>query len=72
MARHQPGVVEQPLAQPTWPSFGNRKSAAAVTRVDDGNWNSFWSIYKEKIGYDASFYNVTLGDGVKEIENFSL
>ncbi len=28
-------------------------------------------IYEEKMGYKASFYNVTIGDGVKEITDFS-
>ncbi|MFS8652710.1 MAG: galactokinase, partial [Caldibacillus sp.] len=68
-AWEQEGVLG---ARMTGAGFGG----CAIAIVEEDQVDSFIknvsAIYKEKIGYDASFYNVTLGDGVKEIENFSL
>ena len=67
-AWEQKGVLG---ARMTGAGFGG----CAIAIVEEDQVDSFiknvGAIYKAKIGYDASFYNVTLGDGVKEIEEFS-
>ena len=63
-AWQQPGVLG---ARMTGAGFGG--CAIAITPLDqvDAFKENINAIYKEKIGYDATFYVATIGDGAKEI-----
>lgn len=63
-AWQQPGVLG---ARMTGAGFGG--CAIAITPISevDAFQENVNAIYKEKIGYDATFYLATIGDGAKEI-----
>jgi len=60
----QPGVVG---ARMTGAGFGG--CAIAIVEIDkvDSFKNNVNKIYSEKIGYEASFYTATIGDGAREL-----
>lgn len=66
-AWQQDGVLG---ARMTGAGFGGCAIAIVETEKVPAFIENVGNIYEEKIGYEASFYNVTVGDGAKEIEKF--
>lgn len=65
----QDGVIG---ARMTGAGFGGCAIAIVETEKVPSFIENVGNIYKEKIGYEASFYNVTVGDGAIEIMDFEV